>query len=85
MKFNVVPLVRISRFRWIFVQHDDDLRHVVELRDARNVVESALPLAVIGVAQAAISDQGQKGMNMAFGGKVQSCSHMTPLKNAYSL
>ena len=77
MKFDVVPLVRISWLCWVFIEHDDDLCHVVEFRDARYVVESTLPLGVIGVAQASISNEGQKRMNMTFGGKVQACSHMT--------
>lgn len=31
VQLDMVTLVRICRLRWIFVQHDDNLCHVVEL------------------------------------------------------
>ena len=45
----------VGRLVRVLVEHDDDLSHVVQLRDAGNVVQGARPLLVVGVAQTTIT------------------------------
>ena len=47
VKLDVEPLVRARVLGRIFVEHDDDLRHVVQLGHEGNVLHGALPLIIL--------------------------------------
>ena len=70
MKFHVEPLLRVGLFGRILVEHDDDLRHIVELAHQGDVLHGPSPLFILTLDQTSMCQHCQQRVNVGLGSEI---------------